>query len=69
MVVTVSWINENWNMKSTLLDFRRFRTPHTGDETCALLYEVLDDWDLKCMGKSVNADNATEIFVVSPVYT
>lgn len=58
MVVTVSWIDEKWNMKSTLLDFRHFPTPYTGDAICALLYEIFDDWDLKCMVKAGTTDKA-----------
>lgn len=34
MEVTGHWVDDSWNMRSAILDFCRFPTPHTGDATC-----------------------------------
>lgn len=46
MCVAVNWIDENWKVKSKLLDFKHFPTPHTGSTKCDVLYELLEDFHL-----------------------
>lgn len=47
MVVTAHWVEENWNLNATLLELKRFLTPHTGDAMCAFLKEFIEEWELK----------------------
>lgn len=41
MVVTEHWIDEDWKLNTTLLEFKLFLTPHTGDDLCAFLKGVI----------------------------
>lgn len=31
MAVIAYWLDTNWDLKSTVLELKRFHTPHTGD--------------------------------------
>lgn len=37
LIVTGHWIDNDWNLKSIIIEFARFRTPHTGRAAKAFL--------------------------------
>lgn len=48
-------------MRRALFDFRRFLTPHTGEEACSLPYDIIEDWDINYMVTSVTTDNESHM--------
>lgn len=61
MVVTAHWIDESWSLKSAVLEFSRFYTPHTGDAAAAFLFDVIQDWDLGKDIRAITTDNAADM--------
>lgn len=53
IAVTEHWIDENRNLSSMNLTFRRFYAPHTKDSSCALLENVSHNRDLTKSLKSI----------------
>lgn len=61
MVVTGHWIDESWTMRATVLEFKRFITPHTGDAVCHFIEEVIKDGGLENSLMSITTDNASDM--------
>lgn len=61
MVVTIHWIDQDWNMRNTILDFIRFKTPHTGEASYSVLLDTVKTWNLERLVYSITTDNATDI--------
>lgn len=47
MAATCHWVDNNWELKSTLLDFVRFKAPHTGETAFGLLHSFAQEWGLE----------------------
>lgn len=61
MTITVHFIDNSWKMKSCLLDFVRFKTPHTGEASFGILHDTIKTWELDKMVHSITTDNAADI--------
>lgn len=61
MADTLHYMDENPEMKEVLLDFKIFVTPHTGEETEALLMGFLVEWNFKIV-RSITTDNSKNTF-------
>lgn len=61
MVVTGHWVEDGWKMRSAILDFRRFPTPHTGEATCHFVEEAVSNWNLGAAIQSISRNNATDM--------
>ena len=61
--VTIHFVDKKWKLRSTLIDFRRFNSPHTSDATASLLLDVLDVWKLGDNVFSITTDNASDIIL------
>ena len=46
MAVTAHWIDADWNLHTTVLEFVRFSTPYTGKSASTVLYNKLEYWVL-----------------------
>lgn len=40
--VTAHWIDGNWRMKSILLEFMRFESPHDGNHVCSFRTDCIE---------------------------
>lgn len=49
MAVTCHWIDENWLMRATVLEFKLFTTPYAGDVACQFIYEVIKARELNVL--------------------
>lgn len=61
MEVTAHWIDTDRTLKSILLDFRRFPTPHTSEATDILLEEVVYCRGISTRLQAITTDNANDI--------
>lgn len=61
MAVTAHWIDEKWQFNSMTLDFKRFPTPHSGDNTCIFLRNILDEWKISGDIQCITTDNASDV--------
>lgn len=61
MAVMFHWIDKEWNMKSVLLDFVCFKTPHTGKASYSMLMNIIKTWNLEKLVHSIKTDNAADI--------
>lgn len=58
--MTLHCATTNWELHSTLLYFRRFVTPHTGEALATLLKSVMFEWDLNEKIFAVTTYNAND---------
>lgn len=61
VAVTAHWVDQYWCLRSVLLDFQRFPSPHTADATSALLCEIMDRWNITKKIHSITTDNASDV--------
>lgn len=61
MVVTAHFIDKNWNMKSVIIEFDRFYTPHTGEAVEAFLRDVIERWGISQRVQAVTTDSASDM--------
>lgn len=47
MVVTGHWINSDWEMKYSIIEFKRVLSPHAAAAACQFIYEVINEWVIK----------------------
>lgn len=59
--VTMHWIDKTWCLRHVLLDFVRFPTPHNGETTSTLLFDLLSSWHLLSKVKAITTDNASDM--------
>lgn len=52
---------QKWCLKSSLLEFVRFSTPHNGEATETLIYDSIVAWDLLDKVHAATTDNAKDI--------
>ena len=46
IVITGHWIDSNWNMRSILLEFARFPSPHDGLAVHSIIKNCLLKWGI-----------------------
>lgn len=63
MVVSAHLIDKNWNMKSVVIKFDRFYTPHTWQPVEAFLRDVIERWGISQRVQAVTTDSASEMIV------
>ena len=61
IAVTAHRISTDWKLHSIILDLKRFVSPQTGEATCTMLMEILNDWNLENKLMTVTIDNASEV--------
>lgn len=61
IAVTAHWIDEYWSLRSVLLDFQRFPTPHTADATCTTIIDILENWHVAGKVQAITTDNAADV--------
>lgn len=61
LTITLHYIDEDWEMKSKLLEFVRFPTPHNAGDTWKLLLDILEKWDLTSNIQAVITETATKM--------
>lgn len=61
MAVTARCITEDCKLEPIVLYFPLFMSPHTGDDTCALLYDVLESWNLCKKVREITSDNVSDV--------
>ncbi|CAB5136895.1 unnamed protein product [Rhizophagus irregularis] len=62
--ISVHWINENWELKCTTLDFCILSGPHTGINLSSKFLESLEDFGIATKILAVACDNASNIDVM-----
>lgn len=60
-VVTAHWIDNDWNLQSIMLEFGRFRTPHTGEAPKAFLRNGKVELELSDLIQAETTDNASDM--------
>lgn len=63
MAITTHWIDVDWNLKSTLLNFVRFPAPHDGISVKNILVDELECWGLSQKLMAVTTDNGSEMLL------
>ena len=58
LVVTGYWIDDDWNLHETLLDFRHIQDRHTGELLASELFQILEYFDISDKLFCITADNA-----------
>lgn len=61
MAVTAHWIDNNWDMRNTVLEFVRFWTPHTADASSKILHEIICEWGIEKTFYWVTTYNASDV--------
>ncbi|GBC14125.2 ribonuclease H-like protein [Rhizophagus irregularis DAOM 181602=DAOM 197198] len=62
--ISVHWINENWELKCTTLDFCILSGPHTGINLSSKFLESLEDFGIATKILAVACDNASNMDVM-----
>ena len=57
--ITAHWIDQDWKLKSKVIEFKRFATPHTGTATADLLISVINELDLAEKIQCITIDNGS----------
>lgn len=61
MVVTAHFINKKQNMKSVVIEFDRFYTPHTGEAVEVFLMDIIERWGVWKRMWVVSTDSASDM--------
>ena len=61
MAITAHWINSNWDLQGTVLDFLRFGKLHTGEAVATLIFEVVQRWNLFAKVSTITTDNVADM--------
>lgn len=61
MSISAHWVDKDWKIHSTLLEFDRFSTPQTGEEGPLFLYKVVKKKGLVSCLSSITTHNATDV--------
>lgn len=59
--ITIHWVDKDWCLRNVLLDFVRFPTPHNGETTSNVLFELLSYWNIIGSVKAITTDNASDM--------
>lgn len=57
--ITAHWIDDEWNLRHTLLEFVEFESPHTGSNMAQLVVQTLEFYSLVNKLFCVTTDNAS----------
>lgn len=60
-VVTLHWVDKNWNLSSTDIEFTYFPPPHNHWTTAELLFSILKDLNLTTCVRSITTDSGAEM--------
>ena len=61
IVISAHWIDDEWNLRSCILTFESFPSPHTGRAFSDLLLRAIADWKLTDRLQGVTTDNGSDI--------
>lgn len=61
LAISIHWISNDWKMKSLLLDFPCFITPHTGNSVCNQLISTILEWGIGNKVQSITTDNGSDV--------
>lgn len=59
--MTVHRVDAGSVMRSSLLDFFRFKTPHTGKSSCNVLPEIMKERSVERMVQSITTENIADM--------
>jgi hypothetical protein len=60
-VITMHWINDTWDLKSAVLEFKYFPPPHNQETTFDLIINVLKDYNVSSRVKAITSDSGPEM--------
>ncbi|KAL2925252.1 putative AC transposase, partial [Bienertia sinuspersici] len=58
LTLTAHFVDNNWNLKSRILNFRYFPPPHRGVDISLFVVGLIKEWGLETKVFSMNCDNA-----------
>lgn len=61
MVITVHWIDSNWILQNSILDFVYFPPPHNTTTTYELVLKILEKWGIVKKVRAITTDSASEM--------
>lgn len=61
VVITAHWVDVEWKLRTILLDFVRFPSPHDGASVKNLLESSLSQWNLLSKVTAVTSENGSEM--------
>jgi hypothetical protein len=60
-VVTLHWICNDWRLRSSMLEFRYFPSPHNAVTTSELLNMILRDYNIHTRIRAITSDSGSEM--------
>ena len=57
MVLTAHWVNNEWNLKHTIIAFQRLPYPHTGMHIQNVTFKILQDFSIATKALTITIDN------------
>ena len=57
MVLTAHWINNEWDLKHTIIAFQRLPHPHTGRQIQNATFKILQDFSIATKALTITIDN------------
>ena len=61
MVVTMHWIDTEWNLRSAILEFKHFPPPHNQITTTDFVCSVLKDFNVHTRVRAITSDSGVEM--------
>lgn len=68
IVVTGHWVGIHWSLRSCILSFERFLTPHTAYAAVDILYRFIDEWNLNERVQSIKFENTDTCAVIGMLH-
>ncbi|KAL2930501.1 Zinc finger BED domain-containing protein RICESLEEPER 2 [Bienertia sinuspersici] len=62
--LTAHYIDNNWILRSHILNFKYFPPPHKGQDIYRIVQELIKDWNLEGKAFSMTCDNASSMDVM-----
>lgn len=59
IAITAHWIDEHWNLREALLDFKRLHGSHTGPRLAKSIFETLEEFKIAEKLFCITTDNAS----------
>src|SRR6266508_3658671 len=57
MILTAHWVNNEWNLKHTIIAFQRLPYPHTGMHIQNVTFKILQDFSITTKVLTITIDN------------
>src|SRR6266540_2331383 len=57
IVLTAHWVNNEWNLKHTIIAFQRLPYPHTGMHIQNVTFKILQDFSIATKALTITIDN------------